>query len=47
MRVLNIAKGPAVRALRAQIDKITYPKEILKTLKDSQISQSSKGWLKI
>ena len=33
MRVLNIAKGPAVRALRAQIDKITYPKEILKTLK--------------
>ncbi|MFA7689168.1 MAG: tRNA uridine-5-carboxymethylaminomethyl(34) synthesis enzyme MnmG, partial [Bacilli bacterium] len=26
-------KGPAVRALRAQADKITYPKEMLKTLK--------------
>jgi len=32
MKMLNSAKGPAVRALRAQIDKIIYPKEMLKTL---------------
>ena len=30
--MLNSAKGPAVQALRAQADKITYPKEMLKTL---------------
>ncbi len=33
MKMLNTKKGPAVRALRAQADKITYPKEMLKTLK--------------
>ena len=33
IKMLNSAKGPAVRALRAQADKITYPKEMLKTLK--------------
>ncbi|MFA5602332.1 MAG: FAD-dependent oxidoreductase, partial [Bacilli bacterium] len=27
MKMLNTKKGPAVRALRAQADKITYPKE--------------------
>lgn len=32
IKMLNSAKGPAVRALRAQADKITYPKEMLKTL---------------
>jgi len=32
MKMLNSAKGPAVQALRAQADKITYPKEMLKTL---------------
>ena len=32
MKMLNTKKGPAVRALRAQGDKITYPKEMLKTL---------------
>lgn len=32
MKMLNHKKGPAVRALRAQADKITYPKEMLKTL---------------
>lgn len=32
MRLLNTSKGPAVRALRAQIDKIEYPKLILKAL---------------
>ena len=29
MKILNHKKGPAVRALRAQADKITYPKEML------------------
>ena len=33
MKLLNHAKGPAVQALRAQADKITYPKEMLKELK--------------
>lgn len=28
MRLLNISKGPAVRALRAQSDKVLYPKEM-------------------
>ena len=33
IKMLNVAKGPAVQSLRAQGDKITYPKEMLKTLK--------------
>ena len=32
IKMLNSAKGPAVRSLRAQADKITYPKEMFKTL---------------
>lgn len=32
MKMLNHKKGPAVRALRAQADKVTYPKEMQKTL---------------
>lgn len=32
IKMLNSAKGPAVQALRAQADKITYPQEMLKTL---------------
>ena len=32
IKMLNSAKGPAVQALRAQADKVTYPKEMLKTL---------------
>jgi len=32
IKMLNSAKGPAVQALRAQADKITYPKEMLNTL---------------
>lgn len=32
IKMLNNAKGPAVRSLRAQTDKITYPKEMLKEL---------------
>lgn len=33
IKKLNTKKGPAVQALRAQIDKEIYPKEMLKTLK--------------
>lgn len=33
MKMLNSSKGPAVRSLRAQADKVTYPQEMLKTLK--------------
>ncbi len=33
LKMLNTKKGPAVRALRAQADKVVYPKEMLKTLK--------------
>ena len=32
LKMLNTKKGPAVQALRAQADKITYPKEMKKTL---------------
>ena len=32
IKMLNSAKGPAVQSLRAQGDKIAYPKEMLKTL---------------
>ncbi len=32
MRLLNISKGPAVRALRAQSDKVTYSKEMQNTI---------------
>lgn len=32
MKMLNSSKGPAVRSLRAQVDKVTYPKEMLKVL---------------
>ena len=36
IKMLNIAKGPAVQALRAQADKVTYPKEMLKTLQNQE-----------
>ena len=32
IKMLNSSKGPAVRSLRAQGDKVTYPKEMLKEL---------------
>jgi len=35
IKMLNSGKGPAVRALRAQADKVTYPKEMLKTLEST------------
>lgn len=34
MRMLNTAKGPAVRALRAQADKFLYQQEMKKTIED-------------
>jgi len=36
IKMLNSAKGPAVQALRAQADKITYPKEMLKVLQNQK-----------
>ena len=33
IKMLNKSKGPAVQSLRAQGDKVTYPEEMLKTLK--------------
>ncbi len=36
MRLLNYSKGPAVRALRAQADKIRYPERMKKTLLDQE-----------
>lgn len=36
MKLLNTKKGPAVRALRAQADKITYSKEMLHTLENTE-----------
>ena len=36
MKMLNSSKGPAVRSLRAQVDKVTYPQEMLKTLKSQE-----------
>ena len=33
IKKLNSKKGPAVQALRAQIDKVIYPKEMMKVLK--------------
>lgn len=35
IKMLNNKKGPAIQALRAQADKITYPKNMLKTLKNT------------
>ncbi len=32
IKMLNNSKGPAVRSLRAQVDKITYPKKMLEIL---------------
>lgn len=35
MKMLNSSKGPSVHSLRAQADKITYPKQMLKTLEET------------
>ncbi len=36
IKMLNASKGPAVRALRAQIDKLMYPKIMLDVLKNTE-----------
>ncbi|MBP3041302.1 tRNA uridine-5-carboxymethylaminomethyl(34) synthesis enzyme MnmG [Bacillaceae bacterium Marseille-Q3522] len=36
MRMLNTGKGPAVRALRAQADKVAYQREMKKTLEEQE-----------
>lgn len=36
IKMLNSGKGPAVQSLRAQADKKIYPKEMLKTLRDTK-----------
>ena len=36
LKMINTKKGPAVQALRAQADKITYPKEMVKTLEQEK-----------
>ena len=36
MKMLNTKKGPAVQALRAQADKITYPQEMWKTISNQE-----------
>ena len=36
MKMLNSSKGPAVRSLRAQVDKVMYPKEMLKYLESQE-----------
>ncbi|WP_100332687.1 tRNA uridine-5-carboxymethylaminomethyl(34) synthesis enzyme MnmG [Bacillus xiapuensis] len=36
MRMLNTAKGPAVRALRAQADKVLYQQEMKKTIENEE-----------
>lgn len=35
IKMLNLSKGPGVHALRAQVDKMTYPRDILDTLKET------------
>ena len=36
MKMLNYAKGPAVKSLRAQVDKVRYPREMLNTLRQEK-----------
>lgn len=43
IKMLNYTKGPAVRALRAQGDKVTYPEEMLKTLKRLETLEIKEG----
>ena len=46
MKMLNTKKGPAVRALRAQADKIMYKKEMLKTLQKQDKLTIKEGLVK-
>ena len=46
MKMLNTKKGPAVRALRAQADKVIYKEEMLKTLKSEKNLTIKEGLVK-
>lgn len=46
MKMLNTKKGPAVRALRAQADKVEYQKEMIKTLKKQTNLDIQEGMVK-
>ncbi len=43
MKMLNSSKGPAVRCLRAQADKVLYPKNMLKALKNTPNLEIKEG----
>ena len=43
IKMLNSKKGPAVQSLRAQGDKITYPREMLKALKEMETLEIKEG----
>jgi len=43
IKMLNNAKGPAVRSLRAQADKVTYPKNMLAALENTDNLQIVEG----
>ena len=43
IKMLNKTKGPAVQSLRAQGDKVTYPQEMLKTLKSLKMLEIKEG----
>lgn len=43
IKMLNSAKGPAVQSLRAQGDKVTYPKEMLKNLNEQEFLTIQEG----
>jgi tRNA uridine 5-carboxymethylaminomethyl modification enzyme len=46
MKMLNKSKGPAVRALRAQSDKLEYPKEMLNTLQKTLSLELKEAYVK-
>ncbi len=43
IKMLNSAKGPAVRSLRAQADKVTYPQNMLKELQNTTNLEIKEG----
>jgi tRNA uridine 5-carboxymethylaminomethyl modification enzyme len=43
IKMLNSSKGPAVRCLRAQADKVTYPKNMLKELNNTENLEIKEG----
>ncbi|QLY40397.1 tRNA uridine-5-carboxymethylaminomethyl(34) synthesis enzyme MnmG [Hujiaoplasma nucleasis] len=46
MKMLNKSKGPAVRALRAQSDKLEYPREMLKLLMNTDNLDLKEAYVK-